>query len=106
MINKVSSIYTVLNFHNIVCVCVCVYYMCTCMYRVHELVDLAHKELGGAQSTSAKPQTGAKGSGEPQPTPKDKPKPKPETDEFKDPDKNIDVCCTGCNNIARNIGGH
>ena len=65
------------------------------MYRVHELEDVAQKKLGGGQSASAEPKTAAaKGSGETQPTPKAPPK--PETDEFKDPDKNIDVCCTGC----------
>ena len=58
------------------------------MYRAHKLEDIEHKESGGGQSASAKPQTAAANKGSAQKT-----QSKPETDEFKDPDKNIDVCC-------------
>ena len=64
----------------------CIIYIIT--YRAHKLEDIEHKESGGGQSASAKPQTAAANKGSAQ---------KPETDEFKDPDKNIDVCC-----LARN----
>jgi hypothetical protein len=73
------------------------------MYRAHELKDIEHKESGGGQSASAKPQTAAaRGAQSTQKT-----QPKPETDEFKDPDKNIDVCCLArnclCNSCVDNF---